>query len=288
MGTVRPFVVMGNYMNFGKIEAFGEVTDGPLGRWDSVGVWMGRFGDVYAYNPVTVEWEVHWAHANLLDGDSTMRALVIASAERLLALQETDGAFRYYVIPFQPHGSAVEYKPGWVSGLAQGAALSAFGRAYTVTKDQRFLNAAAKAFQFMTKPVADGGTTGSLADIDPSLSEYITIEEYPAKPINHALAGAIYALLGVYEWWQLDPVGNADAGVYFNRVLDSIRHLLPYYDIDGWTTYDLAHITDGTPLGSGINPSYQRDDIGLMYALWTITGDPEFRYYFDRWRSYVR
>jgi hypothetical protein len=64
-------------------------------------------------------------------------------------------------------------------------------------------------------------------------------------------------------------------------LLDTLAHLLPYYDIGTWTTYDLAHMTGGFTYPAVGN--YQRHHIMLLDALHQISGDQRFEHYRDKW-----
>ncbi len=121
-------------------------------------------GLTFHYNSVTTANFGLWAHDAFLHGDTTTRAKLIAAADRLIAMQGTDGAFRYDFAYLAP-GSSASYVPGWVSGMAQGQALSVLSRAFVLTADPKYLTAGNLAFQFLQIPIALGGCTGNLKDL---------------------------------------------------------------------------------------------------------------------------
>src|SRR5690606_29452397 len=101
----------------------------------------------------------------------------LAAVDRLLKMQDEEGAFRYN-FAWKYYLTKEIYEPGWVSGMAQGQALSALSRAYYVTHDPKFIEAGNKALDFMIRPVEEGGTMTTLGDLHPSLTNYIFFEEY--------------------------------------------------------------------------------------------------------------
>ncbi len=125
----------------------------------------------------------------------------------------------------------------------------------------------------------------TLADLDPNLSEFIFFEEYVSEPANYTLNGYISALLGLYDWAHLPrefDVGQGIAKNYFNEGIETLRKILPYYDMGGISTYDLGYITFDVNQPN-ISPIYHGVHIYLLHAVHSITGDLIFKEYRDRW-----
>jgi heparosan-N-sulfate-glucuronate 5-epimerase len=53
-------------------------------------------------------------------------------------------------------------KPGWVSAMGQGHALNVLTRAYHLTKDRRYVDAALKALHVFEMEAVDGGVRNHL------------------------------------------------------------------------------------------------------------------------------
>ena len=164
-------------------------------------------------------------------------------------------------------------------------ALSVFSRAYHVTGDERFLQAGDRALDFLVTPVSEGGVMDALGDVDPSLAGDIMFEEYVAKPSGHTLNGFMGSLLGLYDWSQVKTSRANQARSYFDRGVESLKRILPYYDIGGFTAYDLGYITYGKK--PYVNPSYHSVHVYVLHALASITGDAELYKYEKLWASYV-
>lgn len=275
----------GDYLNYGTQANIRKSRRDV--KFDADGIPLIKYKQGYYYNPVAVAQYALSMYGKYLQGEDTLKAFK-AAVERLLVMQDKVGAFRY-PFAFKYYLTGEVYQPGWVSGMAQGQALSVLARAYHLTKDRRYLKAGNAALQFLLTPVKNGGVMSTLEYLHSSLKDYITFEEYIAKPSSYTLNGFMFTLLGLYDWWQINPkkiVGEHKvAKQYFYRGIDTLKHILPYYDIGGFTAYDLGHIIYRREPHIGI--SYHNVHIYLLHALHSITGNLWFNYFKSIWVSYV-
>lgn len=244
----------------------------------------------YFYNAVSLSQYAFRIYADYLDsGDEKLKDYFLRCADFLITLQDKDGAFRY---PFEwyNYNSAETYPVGWVSSMAQGHALSVYARAYHLTKDQKYIENGNKVFDFTIKDKEKGGTLTTLEDIDPSYKDHIFFEEYISTPNSYTLNGYIFTLFGIYDWATIDKdypelkIGNKPSK-YFYEGIESLKLILPLYDIDGMSSYDLGHITyknDGHVLSN-----YHSIHIVLLSNLYSITGENIFYDYQRLWTSYL-
>lgn len=72
---------------------------------------------------------------------------------------------------------------------------------------------------------------------------------------------------------------------YFSEGIKTLEHILPYFDLNGFTAYDLGHITYQKAPHVGI--PYHAVHIYLLHALYSVTQNPWFRYCEFVWSSYV-
>ncbi|MFQ5772720.1 MAG: D-glucuronyl C5-epimerase family protein, partial [bacterium] len=79
------------------------------------------------------------------------------------------------------------------SAMPQGEAISTLVRAWQVTSDGRFLEAATKAYRLLVTPLEQGGTSNYI-------SGELFLEELPMVPKNTILNGWIFALFGIYDF----------------------------------------------------------------------------------------
>lgn len=270
----------GDYLNYSTTNMFRNI-EGRI-RLDEEGVPTRNYGGEYYYNPVLIAQHAMNLYGRHLSGEDTLSAFH-AAIDRLLSLQDERGAF-LYDFEWQYYLLDEPYEPGWVSGMAQGMALSALARAYHLTGDEAFLAAGERALDFLLTPVADGGVMDTMADLHPSLERYVIFEEYLAEPASYTLNGFMYTLLGVYDWSVV--ASSARAGTYFAAGVETLRNVLPYYDLGGFSAYDLGHITWGREPHIGV--SYHSVHIYLLHALHHVTGDEVLAAYSETWASYVR
>lgn len=174
--------------------------------------------------------------------------------------------------------------------MAQGQALSAYARAYEVTKDKKYLLKGNRCLAFLLKPIDKGGTLANLKDIHPSLTNYYIFEEYPVDPSSLTLNGFLFTLLGLYDWWKITLTANKKhallAEKYFKEGIKTTKKILKYYDIGGYTTYDLAHVVYG--MEPKIAGYYHAIHIYLLHALHSVTQEKVLDDYSKLWASYIK
>ena len=262
-------------------------ADGPTIRLDPQGLPQVLQDGVLYYNPVTLSQYALTMHGRWTRGDVAARTSFFVAADMLLTMEDADGAFRY-PFPFAYYLSGETFPPGWVSSMAQGHALSVFSRAYLESADPTYATAGERALAFLRLPVAQGGTLDTLASLDPSLARRPILEEYVATPSSYTLNGYMFTLLGLYDWSQMAPgvaPSASTAKAMFRANIDTLVPLLPYYDLGGFTAYDLGYLTWGAAPHIGV--SYHAWHIALLHALHAVTGRVELRDWESRWSSYV-
>ncbi|MFC6619354.1 D-glucuronyl C5-epimerase family protein [Deinococcus radiophilus] len=246
-------------------------------------------GHPHYLNPVTVaQYGLSHYGRFLKTNNSLDRSKFLAHADALLTMQDQEGALRY-PFAYRYYATKQMLEPGWVSGMAQGQAISVWVRAYKLTDDERYAAAAARALKFMKKPVEEGGTWASLKAISPRLAALGIPDEYPNQPSTYTLNGALFAMLGLYDLSVTAPEATTrqDAQRMLDNSLEAMNHLLPLYDIGGFTSYDLAHITLKLE-GPHVAPRYHAAHIYLLHALYEATGKGSLKLYETRWSSYVK
>ena len=167
-------------------------------------------------------------------------------------------------------------KAPWYSGLAQGQGVSLLLRSHAHTGDERYLQAAERAFIPLTRLVGAGGVLFEDADKD------LWIEEYLVDPPTHILNGFIWALWGVFDYGL--ALGDAAARDVFDRGVTTLIHNLPKYDTGYWSLYEQS----GTRLKMLASPFYHRLHIVQLRAMARLTGQPVFSEVAERWERYTQ
>lgn len=279
---IAPYASDGAYFD----TSTAEYRDSRKIKLDSAGLPMVRRREQPHYNPVTLSQYALGAYNDYLAGGSITS--LIRAADKLIEMQRDDGAFPYD-FRYRHYTVTLAYAPGWFSGMAQGQALSALGRAYMVTGEKKYLDAGNKALAFLQVRHPNGPMT-DLADLDPSLSGYIFFQEYLVEPNVYTLNGFMFTLLGLHDWSQLAP--SEEANELFDRGMETLVKILPYYDIGTFSAYDLSYITHAAqPYQVSRKPHlaahYHRVHIELLLALYSVTNEPMLKQFADRWLSYV-
>ncbi|MCU1285425.1 MAG: lytC3 [Acidobacteriales bacterium] len=272
---IQEYTTYGDWLNCGKAVCSWQ---GDRFHFDKDGIPIVNYGGSYYYNPVTTAMYGLAMYGRSIHGDRSSEAGLNAATEKLISLQDSRGAFLYN-FPYQT------YRPGWVSGMGQGLALSLLARAYYRTGNVAYLEAGDKAFDFLITPTSKGGTLENLSSLPGGKSDEIVFEEYPTSPPEYTLNGFMFAMLGVYDWTQVPGRNSAMAGQYFQQALHSLKVILPDYDLGGFTAYDLEHVVSHRKPWIGVN--YHATHIYLLHALGSVTHDSTLRHYEQLWASYV-
>jgi hypothetical protein len=278
LARVQKYTPDGDYLNYSKT-TFHRPSDRM--KLDDNGFPMIKYGRQFYYNPVVI---LEYALA-MYDRDP---AKFLPAVEKALKMQSADGAFRY-PYAYRHYIMKTDFEPGWVSGMAQGQSLSVYARAYARTKDQKWLAAGNSALRFLQVKMPAGPMT-DLSALDPSLAHYIFFAEYPTKPTVYTLNGYMFTLFGLYDWWKV--AGSEEAGKLFRSGIDTLKVILPYYDIGTFSTYDLGYITHADPkdpekIKPHVNAGYHSIHIAQLMALYSVTNDKDLKEYADKWLSYV-
>ncbi len=162
----------------------------------------------------------------------------------------------------------------WISAMAQGEAMSVLLRAYELTHEDKYRDAAEKALNVFGIPMEEGG----IRSFDGQGNVYF--EEYPFPNKAHkVLNGFIYALLGLYDNWR--ATGNPIAKQYFDEGLHTLRAegVLQRYDLGYWTTYDQRP-------DKSMSFKYNAVHVRQLEVLYRISGDTYFLNMSQRWKRY--
>lgn len=126
-------------------------------------------------------------------------------------------------------------KAPWPSAMSQGEGISVLTRAYQLTKKERYLKCAKMALASFRVPLEEGGVRYR------DKEGFIWYEEYPSsvKP-PHVLNGFIFALFGLYGFYEL--TGSGEAHALFNDGIDTLKANLGKWDLGTWSRYDLTDL----------------------------------------------
>lgn len=175
----------------------------------------------------------------------------------------------------------LKLEAGWYSAMAQGHAMSVLCRAYHSTQRIEYLDAAFRASIPLSVDAENGGVRNRFLD-----TKHFWYEEYPTRPGTFVLNGFIYSLVGLYDLRSCLP-GNRTIEKLYSDGLESLKALLPLYDIGTGSVYDLRHVT------LKIAPNIARWDYHSVHVyqllwLYLIEKEPLFLETAERWLGYAR
>ena len=150
-----------------------------------------------------------------------------------------------YMFQFDASGTGdiPALQPGWISGLAQGAALGVMAELATATGDDKWLDVGGEVLNSFDVPLADGGFLNREED-------FLWFEEYPTMPPTTVLNGHLEAIIGLDLWER--KTGSQRARDLFNEAIVDLEAVLPLQEVrvEGGilTSYDLVRGYDAAPL----------------------------------------
>jgi heparosan-N-sulfate-glucuronate 5-epimerase len=238
------------------------------------------------YNPATV---CIWGLENLskyLRGE-TWRLIYVRNCAKWLEDNAEKTAYGSFVwrhnVDWQLHG----LKSGYISGMAQGLAISLLLRGAILFKRYEYSKLAEESFNPMILPIEKGG----VAIIK---NDFYWAEEIPSKTPSLVLNGFIFSLFGIYDLYRF--VGKKMYKEWFDKGILTLLKMLPRYDLRTWSRYDLGlkvirsktnllleKILSSGEMHNIATPSYNVLHVDQLRALYEITGATQFSYYAKRW-----
>lgn len=200
-----------------------------------------------------------------LENDEGYQVQFLKLADYVLEHQEANGKW--------DARASIGSSKGNNSCMAQGQGCSILLRAYQMTDDPRYFQAAQRAISFMLLPSDQGGTAVYQGDA-------ISFEKYPPQDgvISSVLNGWIFALFGLYDYVLCtDSSEHRDV---LERSCRTLEAKMPLYDRKFWSNYDLT--------GTIASPAYHSVHISLLSVLAELTGSQTMQSYAKRFESYEK
>ena len=227
------------------------------------------------YNPIAIA-QYGLGNYNLYRGGSEpeRRRKFLTAADWLVKNLEENSAG----MPVWMHRFDFEYRTllraPWYSGLAQGQGISLLVRAHQETSEDKYLDAAKRAFMPMTRSVNQGGVL--------FLDEHSRtwIEEYVVFPPTHILNGFIWGLWGVHDLFLVtrDP----EAKRLWDESVKTLKESIGSYDAGFWSLYEHS----GTRLRMIASRFYHSLHIVQLRILHALTNEQIFADTAARWERY--
>ena len=259
-----------------------EAKIGLIDTVDNLGVVMLDYkGDTgLQYNPNAIAQLALGYYDKILSGEDCSKEFLTQSVYFLThkRIVQDDILLWEYNFPFEMRNYL--HAP-WRSALSQGQGISVCLRAYKVSQDERYLDAAKKAFKSFCY-LAKEHPGGVLDDF----GGHTWLEEYIVEPSNHVLNGFIWALWGVRDYAVF--MNDKFAWGLWDSCLETLRKNLGYYDIGFWTTYDLVRFNAERQPIMPNSLYYQNLHVVQMKSMYQLTSDPIFKHYEKKWDAQLK
>lgn len=242
---------------------------------NGIPLFNGYYADWKYYDPIFISQFALGAHQYYLNTkDIDSKNIFIKCADWLEANLKKHGDFYYwefnYENPFYPRGI---YKVPNFSSMAQGEGASVLLRVFSLTKNDKYLEAAKKAITPVFYDISEGG----ISVVDDA--KYIFPQEYPTNPPTNILNGAIFTYLGIYDFYRV--TGDSDVKKYCDIIVNSIANNLENYDTGYWSSY----CTWPQCLAP---PYYNSVHVNQLQLLYLITNNKKFLHYSKKFEAYQR
>lgn len=173
--------------------------------------------------------------------------------------QTIDGLWHY-------HFDWYESKAPWFSALAQARGASVMLRAWLLSNETKYLDAAKLALATFNTPIAQGGCLHTFAQ-----GNCPYFEEYPQSPTG-VINGFMSTLMSIWElnYWVKEKWLND----LWQRGLSSLEIMLPFYTTHWWSLYDLDI---NTPILNVNSPRYHLLEIHYLKILSVLSNSDNIK-----------
>ncbi len=248
-----------------------------LGPFDDAGIPLFDLGRIRimpqpVYHPIVII-QYALAHFDLsLSGNLDSENVFMRCARWLEdnAVEERDQ--RFLVWPYTYPLRTPPVPAPWISGMAQGQALSVLARSFKKTGSKATAEAATKVSRSFLYTVAEGGVITRFAD------GTCFIEEIACEPALHILNGCLYGLYGLFEYLSLFPDPHLQA--VMDATVAGIESRLPAFDTGYWSRYSLGVRWHLAPV------YYHKVHIRQLQYFGGLINRPAFSSCADRWQKY--
>ncbi|MBV8985029.1 MAG: hypothetical protein JO248_11385, partial [Acidimicrobiia bacterium] len=222
-----------------------------------------------AYNPTMVsEWALIQLEGHLRSGSAEA---LVSCRRQLEWLIDTATPGPGGGLVWQHEYDTPEEAGPWISGIAQGMAISALLRGHCTMGDAAFRDTAVRAFEALDAPVEVGGLR-------------FTDDQFPLwyeedSRSGHILNGHLYALLGVFDLYR--STGSSIYKDRFELGLESTRASIEQFDLGFYSKYRFID-------PHSANGPYHAIHVALMRILHQISGQDWCLEVAERWDRYAR
>lgn len=166
----------------------------------------------------------------------------------------------------------------WQSAFVQGRGISNLLRGWQLTGNEEWRIMAEKALIPFTIPVEEGGVT-----VFTQWGPFY--EEYTSKAPTLVLNGMIFSLFGVFDFVRVFPENELGKKI-MTEGLETIKNILPEFDMSFWTKYNLCK-ADWYPPIDPATIGYQHLHVNQLTVLYQFTKEKTFLNYATKFKKQI-
>lgn len=208
------------------------------------------YADTSEYNPTAISNFINEAAKDPRTTTADKTCLGVFAGEALIRGSRTSpgpeghtARWFPYRFEFSANPAVSTLHPGWVSGLAQGSALTSLTTLFRFTGDQRWLDYGRQTFETFLVPESSGGFSTRAAG-------RLWFQAYPTNPPTSVLNGHMDALMGLINWER--QTGDPRAARLIKEAASALEKTLPFYEVSTaqgiLASYDLVRGLAAAPL----------------------------------------
>jgi heparosan-N-sulfate-glucuronate 5-epimerase len=246
---------------------------------DANGVMMYNYGGSIGkvYNPKVVAVEgLRYCHNFQDAGVADARDYFLNSADWLVENASTKDGGKYslweYDFPWMFYGGI---SPPYASALAQAEGAELLAKAYVVTNEEKYLQAAHKAVAAFQVDYDNGGVASLDEDGN---SIFLQLVAKPGFKKTYVLNSHTGALLHLWEYYKITK--DATAKDVFDKGIRYLKNNLSQFDSGNWSYYD--------KMGTLAMESYHKGHIKQLKYLYDITQEPILKEYGEKFFVYYK
>ncbi len=227
------------------------------------------------YHPIRIAQYALHMHERLKNGDESALRPFMSHARWLRDNQVNRfGMPGCYAFPFAWKKYGAE--PGWISGMAQGEAISVLLRAEEVAPGFGYGDAAVNAAEPFRRPVTHGGVVwrGS--------GGATFFEEVAVEPAAHILNGSLFATFGLFDLLRCG--GPSWVRGLFDDAVATLLRQIALFDSGYWSYYSLLASRSGRRHVATLK--YHAFHIAQLRVLTGMTGEGYFAAVAADWLRY--
>ena len=240
------------------------------GKFDDNGVPMIHAGEKWEYYPINIAQYGFMLHADYYETRDEKTLQILKNC--LVVLENIKTRKKDYDV-WLHHFPNKKYHLTipWASAMAQGEVISFYLRMYQILKDEKLLDTAMRAYNFLKLFVDEGGVRRF------DKNGNLWFEEYPTRQPLLVLNGFIYTIFGLIDLYRITKKTEIKKDI--DETIKTLEKTLHDFDAGFWSFYDLGK-------KELVRYYYQKNvHVPQLEVLYKLTRKDVFLFYKRKWEK---